>query len=107
MTGGGSLRHWVNEQYLASLRLPEVHIHDRDTETPPKHKKLIDEVNARGDGHWACLTKKREMENYFHPAAVAEALKLAIIERALFILTHQIADADPSDLTLAAGVASQ
>lgn len=73
VTSGGNLRHWVNQQYLASLNLPEVHIYDRDTETPPKYGALVDQVNRRANADWACLTTKREMENYLHRDAIHAA----------------------------------
>jgi energy-coupling factor transporter ATP-binding protein EcfA2 len=79
VTSGGNLRHWVNERYLANLGLPEVHIYDRDTETPPKYGAFVDKVNARGGTHWARLTLKREMENYLHPGAIAEAMQVAVV----------------------------
>ncbi|MBR9648469.1 ATP-binding protein [Clostridium tyrobutyricum] len=70
--GGGSLKQWVHRHYLRNLRLPEVHIYDRDTNSPPKYKKECDEVNLREDGSWAVLTKKREIENYLDPKLVSE-----------------------------------
>jgi hypothetical protein len=33
---------------------------------------------VRGDKSWACLTRKRELENYLHPAAIAEAMQVAV-----------------------------
>lgn len=74
VTGGGSLKHWVNRQYLSKLKRIEVHIYDRDDAEDPKYKSQVDSVNARGDGSCAYLTKKREMENYIHPDAIKDAL---------------------------------
>lgn len=79
VTGGGNLWHWVNKRYLANLGLPEVHIYDRDTEAPPKYGAIVDKVNALGGTHWARLTSKREMENYLHPNAIAEAMQVAVV----------------------------
>lgn len=78
VTGGGNLQHWVNQQYLARLNKAEVHIFDRDDAEPPKYQRAVDKVNARGDGSYACLTSKREMENYLHPDAIAGALGLGV-----------------------------
>jgi putative ATP-dependent endonuclease of OLD family len=78
VTSGGNLRHWVNEQYLAGLNLPEVHIYDRDLETPPKYGTLVNQVNGRGGADWACLTTKREMENYLHRDAIARARQVNV-----------------------------
>lgn len=79
VTSGGNLRHWVNEQYLANLGLPELHIYDRDMETPPKYGSFVERVNARGGKHWARLTSKREMENYLHSDAVAKAMQVTVM----------------------------
>lgn len=72
--GGGSLKQWVAKHYLRNLSLPEVHIYDRDDVTPPKYQSECDAVNARGDGSWAVITSKRELENYLHADAISEGL---------------------------------
>ncbi|MCL7750243.1 ATP-binding protein [Guyparkeria hydrothermalis] len=76
--GGDTLRNWVNNNYLKSLGKPEVHIYDRDESEPPKYQSACDEVNARGDGSVAFLTRKRECENYFHPDAINESLSVHV-----------------------------
>lgn len=73
--GGGTLCHWVNENYLRGLNRPEVHIYDRDV---PGYVEYIDRVNARGDGSWGILTQKLEIENYLHCDAVNEAFGTAV-----------------------------
>jgi putative ATP-dependent endonuclease of the OLD family len=78
VAGGSSLLHWVQAHYLKNTGLPEVHIYDRDTETPPKYAQAVKDVNARGDGSWATLTTKREIENYLHQDAITEALGVTI-----------------------------
>ena len=77
--GGGSLKHWVDRHYLKNLGIPEVHIYDRDTEDPPKYQVECDAVNARGDGSWAVLTTKREIENYLHPEAIRKGLDGVVV----------------------------
>jgi hypothetical protein len=72
--GGGTLNQWVQDHYLKGIGRPEIHIYDRDTQTPPKYQDACNQVNARGDGCWATLTGKREMENYLHPQAIELAL---------------------------------
>lgn len=72
--GGGSLKQWVAQHYLRNLNLPEVHIYDRDDLTPPQYQKECEAVNARGDGSWAVMTSKRELENYLHPDAISEGM---------------------------------
>jgi predicted ATP-dependent endonuclease of OLD family len=76
--GGSSLREWVNGHFLKGLGLPEIHIYDRDKDDPPKYQEPADKVNERGDGSKAFLTQKREMENYLHPSAISEALRVHI-----------------------------
>lgn len=39
---------------------------------PPKYEHVCSQVNGRGDGSYATLTDKREMENYLHPDAIEE-----------------------------------
>lgn len=75
--GGQNLRNWVEQRYLASLGLREVHIYDRDpkssTDLTPKYETQIEAVNRRGDGSTGYLTAKQAMENYLHWEAVEAA----------------------------------
>lgn len=66
--GGGTLGHWVTNNYLKKLNKQEVHIYDKDEDL--KYKEFVDEVNNRGLEHYAVLTQKRELENYFHESIV-------------------------------------
>jgi len=66
--GGGTLGQWVTNNYLKKLNKQEVHIYDRDVDG--KYQPFIDEVNDRGLNHFATLTQKREIENYFHESIV-------------------------------------
>lgn len=65
--GGGNLKHWVEKRYLDKLSCPQVHIYDNDVKG---YQDMIDQVNQRGNGSWGTLTKKYEIENYLHPAAI-------------------------------------
>lgn len=76
--GGSTLVQWVQAHYLRRTGLPEIHIYDRDTDTPPKYQRAVDEVNARTDGSWATLTGKQETENYLHPDAIAEGIDVTV-----------------------------
>lgn len=67
--GGSSLKHWVNNNYLKPLGLPEAHIYDADVAA---YRASIAEVNARGDGSWGELTAKHEIECYLHPDAIQD-----------------------------------
>ena len=74
--GGSTLKHWVDENYLQSLRRPEVHIYDRDV---PAYAAEVDKVNLRTDGSWAAQTTKHEIESYLHPDAIREAFGVTIL----------------------------
>ena len=76
--GGSTLQQWVDNRYLRHLNRPEVHLYDRDEAIPPKHQGEVDTVNGRGDGSFAALTGKRELENYLHPGAIADALCVTV-----------------------------
>lgn len=76
LSGGGNLKHWVNHHYLRELGLPEIHIYDRDNDH--RYQAQVDAVNGRGNGDWATLTAKREIENYLHPDSVREVLGVEI-----------------------------
>ncbi len=84
--GGSTLAIWTSR--LASLRRPEFHLFDRDTEPPakPKYHDAMKEINAR-ENCKARSTEKREMENYLHKDAITQAYAkngLAITIRANF-----------------------
>lgn len=68
--GGSSLKHWVNNNYLKPLGLPEAHIYDSDV---PAYSGAVAEVNARANGSWGTLTVKHEIECYLHPDAIQDA----------------------------------
>lgn len=62
--GGGTLGQWVTNNYLKKLNKLEVHIYDKDADN--KYQSFVNAVNNRGLNHFAILTQKREIENYFH-----------------------------------------
>lgn len=76
--GGSTLKHWVADNYLKHLNLPEFHLYDRDVAT---YQTTVDEVNARNDQHGshATLTDKYEMESYLHPSAIQEAFGFEMV----------------------------
>lgn len=73
--GGGTLKHWVNENYLQGLNRVEVHIYDRDV---PSYADAVRKVEERQDGSWATQTNKHEIESYLHPDAINEAFGVVI-----------------------------
>ena len=64
--GGSSLKHWVDNHYLREIGIPEFHIYDRDDPNSPNYSDACNQINARGDGSKACLTHRKEIENYYH-----------------------------------------
>jgi hypothetical protein len=74
--GGSTLEHWVTHRYLRQLKVPEIHVYDHDND-PTKHAKSIEAINLRGDGSVAMLTRKREIENYVHEAALVRTMSFS------------------------------
>lgn len=73
--GGSSLKHWVDNNYLRKLELPEVHIYDSDKSSVNRkiqYEESVKKVNNRGDGSKAFTTKKTEIENYVHPKVLED-----------------------------------
>jgi putative ATP-dependent endonuclease of the OLD family len=75
--GGNTLVEWVQNRYLKNLGLSEIHVYDRGLDSPPKYERACNDVNARGDGSWATLTRKNEIENYFHPAVIKDVFEFS------------------------------
>lgn len=78
ISGGSTLKTWINNHLLKKLNIKEFHFYDRDDKYKPKYKEYCDKVNARGDGSKAWLTEKKEIENYIHPKAIEESLSIKI-----------------------------
>lgn len=76
--GGNTLNEWVQKHYLKELGRPEVHLFDRDNSDNPTYQAACDLVNSRGDGSYAYITKKLELENYLHPDAIKEVFGITI-----------------------------
>lgn len=74
--GGGTLKQWVQHQYLLRLKVLEVHVYDRDLASA--YQPHCDAVNIRNNGSWATLTTKRSIENYLHPDAIEDAIGVAV-----------------------------
>jgi putative ATP-dependent endonuclease of the OLD family len=70
--GGSSLAYWVRR--LEPLNRPEFHLFDRDNPppAPPKCQAEVDAINNRPRCS-ACITNRRETENYIHWKAINEA----------------------------------
>lgn len=74
---GGNLRDIVNLHLFKNFRKPEFHIYDRDDGGTYAAQEA--EVNARGDGSTAVQTRKRYMESYIHPAAIARVKQVEVV----------------------------
>lgn len=74
--GGGHVRAWSDR--LAPLARPEFHLYDH--EVPPETDCRIEAANAvnRRPQCRAVLTRKRSLENYLHPAAIASAGRIDV-----------------------------
>jgi len=70
--GGSTLTHWVNNNYLRKLNLPEIHIYDGDKE---EYKQTAQQVDSRNDGSKGFTTQKREIENYVHPNIIEDIFR--------------------------------
>ena len=73
--GGSILKHWADYQYLQKLNCKEFHIYDNDVAS---YKKTVDAINGRGDGSWAGMTIKREIENYLHQDAINQVYGVVV-----------------------------
>lgn len=78
--GGDQLKSVVNGEYLDALGLPQFYLRDSDKEAPEHPGKEIPAEVSERVHRWqqqreglpiaVVLTRKREIENYLHPAAV-------------------------------------
>lgn len=73
--GGSILKHWADYQYLRKMGCKEFHIYDNDVAT---YQATVDVINQRGDGSWAGLTQKREIENYLHQDAINDTYNVNV-----------------------------
>lgn len=69
LLGGSTLKHWVDQHYLKGIGCKEFHLYDADV---AGYAVSVKEVNARGDGSYATLTNKHEIECYLHREAILE-----------------------------------
>lgn len=74
--GGSRLKDWINREILKNTNAMEFHLYDRDNDE--KYKKDIEKVNKRGNGSFACLTNKREIENYIPKHIIEEEFEIKL-----------------------------
>lgn len=71
ISGGSSLRFYIDKKYLDGLGKPVVHIYDNDKE---EYKDIVNRVNAEGNpSKKAFNTSMLEMENFLCKEAIEEA----------------------------------
>lgn len=71
ISGGSSLRFYIDNKYLDGLGKPAVHIYDNDKQ---EYRDLVDKINAKGDSTMkAFYTSVNEMENFLCKEAIEEA----------------------------------
>lgn len=95
--GGSSLTQWVSKHYLKGLGRPEFHLYDNDR---PEYAAILKEVNGRADGSRGIFTGKRMMENYIHPEAIFDTLKVRVTISDDTDVPRVVSEALASDPTL-------
>ena len=71
ISGGSSLRFYIDNKYLDGLGKPAVHIYDNDKQ---EYRDLVDKINAKGDSTMKAFnTSMNEMENFLCKEAIEEA----------------------------------
>ncbi|WP_445405567.1 ATP-binding protein [Acinetobacter pittii] len=75
VTGGSTLKYWIDQQYLSGLGRKEFHLYDSDVTS---YAAEVTKVNTRGDGSKGFITKKYEIESYLHAEAIKQAFDVDI-----------------------------
>jgi len=71
ITGGSSLRYYIDNKYLDGLGKPAVHIYDNDKE---EYRNYVAQINAEGNPDKVAFnTSMSEMENFLCKEAIEEA----------------------------------
>ena len=71
ISGGSSLRFYIDNKYLDGLGKPAVHIYDNDKQ---EYRDLVDKINAKNDSTMKAFnTSMNEMENFLCKEAIEEA----------------------------------
>ncbi len=71
ISGGSSLKFYIDYKYLSGLGKAELHIYDNDVD---EYKNYVNRINEPGDARKKAFnTSKRELENYLSKEAIQEA----------------------------------
>lgn len=75
---GGSLKSWIQRNYLKDSNVVEIHIYDNDVED---YKKVVNEMNDLKDGRrYGFITEHYEMENYIPMGLVEDQFNISLTE---------------------------
>ena len=67
---GGTLKNWIQRDYLRNSNVKEIHLYDSDVE---EYKIAVDEMKSMQDGRrYGFITERYEMENYIPIKLVEE-----------------------------------
>lgn len=73
ISGGSSLKYYLENKYLEGLGRPEVHIYDNDKD---EYKSIVHQINAENNPYKKAFnTSMLEMENFLHSKAIEEAYR--------------------------------
>ncbi len=73
---GSNLIDWINRYVLKNTNAVEFHLYDKDKNE--QYKEQVEKVNRRNDGSFACLTNKREIENYVPQRIIEEEFEIQL-----------------------------
>lgn len=77
---GGSLKSWIQRDYLKNSNVKEIHLYDSDVDD---YKKSVQKMNDLDDGRrCGFITKHYEMENYIPRCLVEEQFDIDLSEYA-------------------------
>ena len=75
---GGTLKNWIERDYLKKSNVKEIHIYDSDV---PSYRDVVETMNAMNDGRrHGYITNHFEMENYIPRKLVEEYFHLDLSE---------------------------
>lgn len=75
---GGTLKNWIQRDYLKDSNVKEIHLYDSDVDD---YKKIVEEMNALQDGRRrGFITERYEMENYIPIELVEEQFNVDLSE---------------------------
>ena len=75
---GGTLKNWIQRDYLKDSNVKEIHLYDSDVD---EYRKAVEKMNNLQDGRrYGFITERYEMENYIPMELVEEQFGLDLSE---------------------------